>query len=76
MKIELSSTSQIVRIDGVECRVWEGKTGGGIAVTAFVARVAVDVEADASQFQAELRAVPEPRPANVWPSRLFFDFED
>ena len=70
MKITLQSTGQIVRLDGIECRVWEGTTGKGVAITAFIPRVAVNVEADASEFERELRETPEPSPANLWPARM------
>jgi hypothetical protein len=70
MKIELHSTSQITRINGVECRVWEGRTARGTRITAFVARVAVDEGGDARELERELRAQPQPRPVNPWPARM------
>jgi hypothetical protein len=36
MKVSLESTSKLVTINGVLCRVYEGKTDGGIAITAFM----------------------------------------
>lgn len=72
MKIELHSTSQITRINGVECRVWEGRTARGTAITAFVARVAVDEGGDARELERELRETPSPRPVNAWPVRMVF----
>lgn len=54
MRITLESTGQLVPIDGVACRVWEGTAAGGVAVTAFMARVSVPIEADASEFEREL----------------------
>lgn len=73
MKLQLQSTSQIVTINGVECRVWEGTTVRGVAVTAFVARVAVDVKADAREFERELRETAQPRPTTQWPARLVWE---
>lgn len=72
MKIELHSTSQIVTLNGVQCRVWEGRTKGGVPITAFVARVAVDDRYDAREFERELRETSSPRPENHWPARMVF----
>lgn len=72
MKIELESTAQIVECNGVECRVWQGKTAAGVPLTAFIARVAVDRAHDATQFERELRETPHPKPAGIWPTRMIF----
>jgi hypothetical protein len=58
MKITIESTSQVVFVDGVETRVWEGHTesvtGVRVAVTAFVARiVAADVTSDVGEAYAK-----------------------
>jgi hypothetical protein len=71
MKIHLESTGQIVEFNGIPCRVWEGKTEGGVRLTAFITRVAVDRAEDSSQFERELIEQPEPRPAGtIWPARM------
>jgi hypothetical protein len=70
MKIELHSTRQLVECNGVQCRVWEGKTARGIPVTAFIARVAVDVAHDAGEFERELLETTQPRPLGAWPTRM------
>lgn len=70
MKITLESTSQIVRLDGIECRVWEGTTASGIAVTAFIPRIAVLRDADASEFERELVEQRQPSPGDEWPLRM------
>lgn len=67
MKITLESTSQIVEFNGIDCRVWEGTTEGGVPLTAFIPRVAVDRGHDASQFERELRETSQPTPRNHWP---------
>ena len=72
MKITLHSTGQIVELDGCACRVWEGKTEGGVKLTAFIARVAVDRAEDTRQFEHELTETPQPKPTEAWPSRLTF----
>lgn len=65
MKITLESTSQIVQLNGVNCRVWEGKSEGGARLTAFIVRVAVDPDGDASELERELKA--QRAPSVAWP---------
>lgn len=59
MKMKIESTSKIVtlRVGGqdVPARIWEGHTEAGVPVHAFITRVAVAKEEDASQFEAELQ---------------------
>jgi hypothetical protein len=72
MTITLHSTSKIVELDGVPARIWEGTTSSGIPVHAFISRIAVDREADGSQFEAELKECRAPSPdiSATYPSRL------
>lgn len=77
MRVILESTDRIVTLVGpesgkeVEARVWEGTTEDGVAVTAFVARVAVKVDDDRSRFEAELLGCGAPRSAReAWPRRM------
>jgi hypothetical protein len=72
VKIELTSTGQIVELDGVLCRVWEGRTAAGVKLTAFIARVAIERAADARQFERELIESPQPKPTEAWPPRMVF----
>ncbi len=60
VKITISSTDKIVRLDGVPARIWEGTTESGIAVHCFVTRVAVPIGADQRQFERELTAHQAP----------------
>jgi hypothetical protein len=60
VKITLESTTKVVHLDGVACRLWEGKTAGGIEVCAFIARIRVPIEADQAPFQRELQECREP----------------
>ena len=67
MKITLESTTKIVEIRlpggaSMPARIWEGTTGTGILVHAYVTRLAVARGADASQFEAELQVCREPSP--------------
>lgn len=55
MKITIESTTKIVKLDGIDCRVWEGQTERGVAIHAYIPRVAVRNDSDASQFEEELK---------------------
>jgi hypothetical protein len=72
MRIELHSTGQIVELDGVLCRVWEGTTAAGVKLTAFIARVAVERADDSREFERELLETSQPRPTEAWPTRMTF----
>ena len=58
MKIMITSTDQITRIDGVPVRVWEGVTADGTPCHVFVHRIAVRDDQDCSRFEAELKELP------------------
>lgn len=64
MKVELESTSKIVTlvIGGAEvpARVWEGKTAKGIRCHAFITRLGVAKDDDASEFEADLKETQQP----------------
>lgn len=62
MKVQLESTTQIVDLNGVKCRVWEGQTSEGVKVHALIPRIAAHKDADLSQFERELQ---EQRPPSV-----------
>lgn len=71
MKIHIESTSKVVDIDGVPARIWEGHTESGIPIHCYITRVAVDRNADASEFERELTETRAPSPAvQVIPTRL------
>ena len=61
MEIMIKATDQITELDGVPCRVWEGTTVGGVKCHVFVHRLAVHNDADSSEFDAALKAMPAPR---------------
>lgn len=68
MKISLSNTSKIVTLigeggQGVQARIWEGHTESGIPVHAYITRIAVKHDADASEFDRELEACEAPSAA-------------
>ena len=55
MRLTIENTDQLVQTNGIPARVWEGTTESGIAVQVLVTRIAVDPQADQSQFERELR---------------------
>lgn len=55
MRVELVSTSKIVELNGVPARIWEGRTAGGVACHAYITRIAVANELDATEFERELQ---------------------
>jgi hypothetical protein len=59
MKVTLESTDKIVTLvtrDGeIPGRLWEGTTESGIKCHAFITRIAVHKNDDASQFERELQ---------------------
>ena len=65
MRIQLESTDKIVTLNGVPARIWEGVTESGIEIHAFITRVAVHKDADASEFEAELQEHAPPRNADI-----------
>lgn len=80
MIVTLTSTTKVVTIDtrdgaSVPARVWEGVTAGGIPVIAFITRIAVEHDQDATEFEADLREHPPPANPDVaaWPARMLID---
>jgi hypothetical protein len=60
MKISIESTTKVVFLNGVQCRVWEGTTERGVPMHCYIARVAVKDGEDQSQFEGELREMRQP----------------
>ncbi len=60
MQIAIESTDIVTKIDGVECRLWEGMTADGTPCKVFVHRVAVHKDQDATQFERELKEQLQP----------------
>ncbi len=60
MQIAIESTDFITRLDGVECRLWEGVTADGVKCKVFVHRVAVHKDQDATAFDQELAEQLQP----------------
>jgi hypothetical protein len=72
MRIIVDSTTKVVEVNGVPARVWEGHTESGLAVHCFITRIAGPLNADLSQFEAELAECRTPRNADIdaYPMRL------
>ena len=60
MKIQIESTTQIVQMKGIPCRLWEGKSETGVKVMCWIATISVPENEDLHQFQNELRELTEP----------------
>jgi hypothetical protein len=72
MTITIRSTTKIVKIDDMDCRVWEGATESGAPVTCLIPRIATTAEGDAlQQFSDELVEHDAPSASlDPWPLRL------
>lgn len=78
MRASIESTEQIVEIgppgeaQGVlPARVWIGKTESGIPIQLLVTRIAVESNADQTQFQMELKEQhAPPPPVQAFPLRM------
>lgn len=64
MRLTMESTDVITEIEGVPVRLWKATTESGVECVAYVHRIAVAPDADASEFERELRtqAPPQLRP--------------
>lgn len=71
MKITLESTELLVQLNGVPARVWEGETAAGVKCHAFITRIGVDQNDDATEFERELQVCRAPSPElAVYPRRM------
>lgn len=69
MKITIENTDRIIDVNGIESRLWEGKTESGIPIHCLIIRIAVSSDADLSQFEKELKVCNPPSAAS---SAAFF----
>ena len=69
MKITIESTTRIVLVNGVPCRMWQGTTESGVEIAALVTRIGVAVLDAAGnvaeEFERELQEHAAPLPAAV-----------
>lgn len=73
MKVELESTSKQVLLNGIPCRIWEGRTDRGTPIHAFVALVGIsDDPAAIAELDSELNRSPAPGNADIeaYPPRM------
>lgn len=77
MKMTIHSTPEIVDINGIPARVWEGESERGTPVIVLVTRIAVRQDAGEQahqEFTAELQEhTPPSVEAQAWPTRMFID---
>ncbi len=63
MKINIESTTKIVKLNGIPARVWEGETESGVRVHCYITRIAIDKdETRAGEFERELKEQKTPSP--------------
>ena len=76
MRVQLESTDRIIELQTatgvVMARLWEGTTENGIACHAFITRIAVHKDDDASEFARDLQEhrAPSRALADVYDARL------
>ena len=72
MKIILESTPQIIDVNGIKSRLWEGKTESGIDIHCLIIRIAVNTESNQTEFEKELESCSPPSAAGqaAFPVRL------
>ncbi len=63
MKITISSTEQLVTLNGVPARIWEGRTDSGTPVRCFVTRISPQTHDPVAlaAFEAELQECDAPK---------------
>jgi len=71
MKLKIESTNLTTRIDGVKVRLWRGMTETGTPCNVFVHRIAVEMGADSTEFDRQLREQLPPAELTV-PLAAFF----
>ncbi len=71
MTVTLTSTTRIVNVNDISCRVWEGTTASGVPIQCMIARIAVDsLDPRVAEFEAELKEQKAPTAVSAFPLRL------
>jgi hypothetical protein len=73
MKMHIESTSQIVEVNGVDARVWEGTTDAGVPVQCLIVRIAADRRYSCAEFERDLKETRSPTsadPVRAFPLRM------
>ena len=60
MKVTIESTDKIVDLNGVQARIWDGKTDSGIHVHCFVTYISPQTHENIEQFEVELKEQKAP----------------
>jgi len=60
MELLLKATDQIARLDGIECRIWEGVTERGVLCKVFVHHLAAFNGTDCNLFEQEVHECMPP----------------
>lgn len=67
MKLQIESTPKLTELDGVQVRLWQGKTEEGVECLVFVHRIAVDSNADTTAFERAFKEAGTPGGATLVP---------
>lgn len=72
MMIILEKTDKLIDVNGIQSRLWQGKTESGIPITCLIVRIAVNAEADQAEFEKELLETrpPSAEADKAFPARL------
>ena len=71
MKITITSTSNLITINGMQCRLWEGTTESGIKIHALIARIACEKDDPrAGELGNELIESHPPKEEYSYPLRM------
>ena len=61
MKVTIQNTSEVVMINGIPARIWEGESESGIKVHCYITRIAVaEKETRLEDFERELEEQAPP----------------
>lgn len=65
MKLTITPTAEFATVNGAPCRIWTGTDDAGTEIRAWIAVVQPQTHDEGllAAFEAELRALPQPRTA-------------
>lgn len=65
MRITIESTSKIVQVNGIPCRIWEGQSENGVDIHCFITRVAVRLDKSPAKMDIFERELKEQKPPSA-----------
>lgn len=65
MKMTIEMSDELVLVDGVICRIWNGTADNDMAVRVYVHRVAVPIDLPQDEFKKELLELAAPQKEEV-----------